>query len=221
MKVYHLYSGGKDSSLAAWILMRLGYEVRLVTVTFGTLEGWKFARETAERLGFEHEVLRLPRRLLEKAAEMAVEDGRPGRAIQFLHEKALEAIASRREVTRISDGTRRDDRVPYLDLPKARSLEDRFGVAYIRPLLGIGYRTVNELVQKLFEVEIRESEELEKSDYEVELRHLLRELGIDPLSIFPKSHYQSRVLGWKHEFIGREGRGFTPSGKPPQGSSSR
>jgi predicted subunit of tRNA(5-methylaminomethyl-2-thiouridylate) methyltransferase len=197
MRVYHLYSGGKDSSLAAWILTRLGYEVRLVTVTFGTLEGWKYAKETAERLGFEHEILKLPSEILERAAEMAVEDGRPGRAIQFIHEKALEALASRPEVERISDGTRRDDRVPYLDLPKTRSLEDRFNVAYIRPLLGLGYKTINELVERLFEVEIGESEELEKSDYETELRHLLRERGIDPLSIFPKRHYQSRVLGWK------------------------
>ncbi|WP_054839979.1 asparagine synthase-related protein [Thermococcus sp. JCM 11816] len=201
MKVYHLYSGGKDSSLAAWILAKLGYEVKLVTVTFGTLDNWKYAEETARRLGFEHEILKLSGgEILERAAEMAVEDGRPGRAIQFIHEKALEALASKPDVERVSDGTRRDDRVPYLDLPKARSLEDRFGgVAYIRPLLGLGYRTINELVGRLFEVEIRESEELEKSDYEVELRHLLKERGIDPLSIFPKMHYQSRVLGWKEE----------------------
>ncbi|AMQ19196.1 DUF7411 family protein [Thermococcus peptonophilus] len=205
MRVYHLYSGGKDSSLAAWILTRIGYEVKLVTVTFGMLDNWKYAEETARRLGFKHEILKLPRELLERAAEMAVEDGRPGRAIQFIHEKALEALASKPDVERVSDGTRRDDRVPYLDLSKARSLEDRFGVAYIRPLLGLGYRTINELVGRLFEVEIRESEELEKSDYEVELRHLLRERGIDPLSIFPRKHYQSRVLGWKEEKVKARG----------------
>ncbi|ASJ09642.1 hypothetical protein A3L11_10520 [Thermococcus siculi] len=197
MLVHHLYSGGKDSSLAAWILTRLGYEVRLVTVSFGTLDNWRFARETAERLGFEHRVVYLPRDILERAADMAIKDGHPNNAIQFIHERALEAIASLPEVERVSDGTRRDDRVPFLDLPRARSLEDRFKVAYIRPLLGLGYKTIRELVEKLFVVEIRESEELEKSDYEVELRHLLRERGIDPLEIFPKSHRQSRVLGWK------------------------
>jgi predicted subunit of tRNA(5-methylaminomethyl-2-thiouridylate) methyltransferase len=195
--VHHLYSGGKDSSLAAWILTRMGYEVRLVTVNFGILDSWKYAKETAERLGFEHQVLYLPQDIIERAAEMALHDSHPNNAIQFIHEKALEALASRPEVERISDGTRRDDRVPYLDLPKTRSLEDRFNVAYIRPLLGLGYKTINELVERLFEVEIGESEELEKSDYETELRHLLRERGIDPLSIFPKRHYQSRVLGWK------------------------
>ncbi|WP_297092721.1 hypothetical protein [Thermococcus sp.] len=201
MLVHHLYSGGKDSSLSAWILTRLGYEVRLVTVSFGILDNWRFARGTAERLGFEHRVLYLPRETLEKAADMAVKDGHPNNAIQFIHERALEELASLPEVERISDGTRRDDRVPFLDLPKARSLEDRFNVAYIRPLLGLGYKTIRELTGRLFVVEIRESEELEKADYEVELRHLLRERGINPLEIFPKRHYQSRVLGWREKEI--------------------
>ncbi len=197
MQVYHLYSGGKDSSLSAWILTRLGYEVKLVTVSFGVLDSWKHAKKTAERLGFEHQVLYLSREILEKAADMCIEDGHPNRAIQFIHESALEEVA--KIASRISDGTRRDDRVPFLDLPKARSLEDRFNVAYIRPLLGLGYRTIRELTERLFMIEIRESEELEKSDYEVELRHLLRERGIDPLTLFPRSHYQSRVLGWKEK----------------------
>ncbi len=201
MKVHHLYSGGKDSSLAAWILERLGYEVELVTVTFGLLDNWRYARETAERLGFKHRVLELPTEILEKAGEMAISDGHPNNAIQFIHERALEALASLPEVERVSDGTRRDDRVPLLDLPKARSLEDRFGVAYIRPLLGLGYKTIRELTEKLFVVEIRESEELQKADYEVELRYLLREKG--GKEIFPKRHYQSRVLGWKREIRAR------------------
>ena len=199
MRVYHLYSGGKDSSLGAWILDRLGYDVELVTVSFGILDNWKYARETAERLGFRHRVVYLPEEILENACEIAIKDGHPNNAIQFIHERALETLASMPEVERISDGTRRDDRVPYLDLPKARSLEDRFSVAYIRPLLGLGYKTIRELTERLFVVEIRESEELEKADYEVELRHLLRERGIDPLEIFPKRHYQSRVLGWRKE----------------------
>ena len=197
MLVHHLYSGGKDSSLAAWMLTRLGYDVELVTVSFGLLDNWRFARETAEKLGFDHEILYLPREMLEKAAEMAMEEGHPNNAIQFIHERALEALASLPEVERVSDGTRRDDRVPILDLPKARSLEDRFNVAYIRPLLGLGYKTIKELTERLFVIEMGESEHLEKGDYEVELRHLLREKGIDPLEIFPKSHYQSRVMGWK------------------------
>ncbi|WP_297419590.1 asparagine synthase-related protein [Thermococcus sp.] len=197
MLVHHLYSGGKDSSLAAWMLTRLGYDVELVTVSFGLLDNWRFARETAEKLGFDHKILYLPREMLEKAAEMAMEEGHPNNAIQFIHERALEALASLPEVERVSDGTRRDDRVPILDLPKARSLEDRFNVAYIRPLLGLGYKTIKELTERLFVIEMGESEHLEKGDYEVELRHLLREKGIDPLEIFPKSHYQSRVMGWK------------------------
>ncbi len=199
MLIHHLYSGGKDSSLAAWMLTRVGYDVELVTISFGLLDNWRFARETAERLGFEHRVLYLPREVLERAADMAIKDGYPNNAIQFVHERALEAIAAMSEVERVSDGTRRDDRVPFLDLPKARSLEDRFNVAYIRPLLGLGYKTIRELTERLFVIEIKESEELKKADYEVELRHLLRERGIDPLKIFPNSHYQSRVLGWKEK----------------------
>ena len=199
MRVFHLYSGGKDSSLSAYILNRLNYDVRLVTVNFGVLNSWRYAKETAERLGFKHEVVFLEETILEKAMEMCIKDGHPNNAIQFIHEKALEEIAKRENVERISDGTRRDDRVPFLDQRKTRSLEDRFNVQYIRPLLGLGYKTIRELTEKLFVVEVKESEELEKSDYEVELRHLLREKGIDPLTIFPKRHYQSRVLGWKLE----------------------
>lgn len=199
MRVFHLYSGGKDSSLSAYILNRLNYDVRLVTVNFGVLNSWRYAKETAERLGFKHEVVFLEETILEKAMEMCIKDGHPNNAIQFIHERALEEIAKRENVERISDGTRRDDRVPFLDQRKTRSLEDRFNVQYIRPLLGLGYKTIRELTEKLFIVEVKESEELEKSDYEVELRHLLREKGIDPLTIFPKRHYQSRVLGWKLE----------------------
>ncbi|MFA4641359.1 DUF7411 family protein [Pyrococcus kukulkanii] len=194
-EVYHLFSGGKDSSLAAWILSRMGYEVKLVTVTFGLLDNWKFAKETAEILGFEHEVVKVPREILDEAVRMCIEDGRPGRAIQYIHERTLELIASREEVERISDGTRRDDRVPFLDLGKARSLEDRFNVAYIRPLLGLGYKTIRELVNEIFIVKEEESEKLEKGDYETELRHALREKGINPRDIFPPRHVQSRVVG--------------------------
>ncbi len=199
MEVYHLYSGGKDSSLAAYILRKIGYDVKLITVNFGLLDSWKYAKETAEILGFSHEVIFLDREILEKAADICMRDYHPNNAIQFIHEKALEEVAKLEHVERISDGTRRDDRVPLLDQRKTRSLEDRFNVQYIRPLLGLGYRTIRELTKKLFIVEVKESEKLEKSDYEVELRHLLRERGVDPLTIFPKRHLQSRVLGWKKE----------------------
>ncbi|NPA47988.1 MAG: hypothetical protein GXO14_05035 [Thermococci archaeon] len=196
-RVHHLYSGGKDSSLAAWILDRLGYDVVTVTATFGVLDSWKHARKTAGALGFTHEVMKVDTEILERAADMVVKDGHPNRAIQFLHKTVLERLASADEVTRVSDGTRRDDRVPMLSLPEVRSLEDRFGVAYIRPLMGLGYRTIKELVEWLFIVEVRESERLEKADYEAELRHVLEERGFDPMRFFPKGHLQSRVLGWR------------------------
>ncbi|HDG63806.1 MAG TPA: hypothetical protein ENG72_00320, partial [Thermococcus sp.] len=148
MEVYHLYSGGKDSSLAAYILSRLGYDVILVTISFGLLDSWKYAKETAERLGFKHKVVSLDQSILEIAAEMCIKDGHPNNAIQFIHEKALEEVAKLEYVERISDGTRRDDRVPLLDQRRTRSLEDRFNVQYIRPLLGLGYKTIRELTEK-------------------------------------------------------------------------
>ncbi len=195
--VYHLYSGGKDSSLAAWILRRMGYRVVTVTITFGILENWRYARKAAAALGFEHTVLRLKREIAERAVGMIIEDGHPNRAIQFVHKKALESVASLEGVSRISDGTRRDDRVPLLSLPEVRSLEDRFKVAYIRPLLGLGYKTINELTGELFLVKKGESEKFDKADYEAELRELLRIRGLDPLEFFPKGHIQSRVVGWR------------------------
>lgn len=112
-------------------------------------------------------------------------------------------MASRSYVKRISDGTRRDDKVPFLDLRKARSLEDRFNVAYIRPLLGLGYKTIRELANSIFVIEERESEKLEKGDYEAELRYMLRERGINPKTIFPSRHMQSRVVGIKDDELGR------------------
>ena len=35
MKAYVLYSGGKDSSLIAILLKRMGFDVELLTVNFG------------------------------------------------------------------------------------------------------------------------------------------------------------------------------------------
>lgn len=93
------------------------------------------------------------------------------------------------DVERVSDGMRRDDRVLYFDLLKVCLFEDWFGVVYIRFFFGFGYRMINEFVGRFFEVEIRESEEFEKSDYEVEFRYFLRKRGIDLLLIFLKMYY--------------------------------
>ena len=59
MKAAVLYSGGKDSSLMAVILDKLGYDVELVTINFGKFDSSIPARKSAESLGFKHKVIKL------------------------------------------------------------------------------------------------------------------------------------------------------------------
>lgn len=66
MKACVLFSGGKDSSLMATILDRLGMDVELVTVNFGIYDSWKAAAESAKALDFEHKVLKLNKKSLLK-----------------------------------------------------------------------------------------------------------------------------------------------------------
>jgi len=58
MKAAILYSGGKDSSLMAVILKRLGYHVELLTANFGVFPSWKSAARSASALGFKHRIWR-------------------------------------------------------------------------------------------------------------------------------------------------------------------
>lgn len=112
MKAYVLFSGGKDSSLSAMILEKLGYEIQLITVNFGVLDSYRHAQETAKILGYPHEVEFLDRELLEKSVDIILSDGYPANGIQYLHKSVLEILASKYKI--IVDGTRRDDRVPKL-----------------------------------------------------------------------------------------------------------
>ena len=97
----------------------------------------------------------------------------------------------------VADGTRRDDRVPKLDLNEVRSFEDRNNVEYIN-LGGFGHKSVNHLSKTLFEVKKELSSMENNSDYEIEIRYLISELEGDELAfkIFPE-HLQSRVIGWR------------------------
>ncbi len=195
MRLFLLYSGGKDSSLAAHLLKILGFDVVLCTVNFGVLPSFKPAQRAAKALGFEHVVLNLNRDILEKACELVVSRGYPRDGIKYIHLKALEAVAEKAPA--IADGIRRDDLVPKLSLQEIRSLEDRFQVEYISPLLGLGYKTINRLSEEIFEYDKDLSENLEKSDYEAELRELLNRQGYAPEEFFPKEHYQTVVRGYK------------------------
>ncbi len=189
-----LYSGGRDSSLAAYILGKLGYDIKLVSASLGVMEAWRYAEESAKALGLAHQTLTLEREVAEEGAKMIMEDGFPNGGIKFVHRKALEAIAKDHRV--IADGARRDDRTPRLSIAEMRALEDKYGVEYLSPLQGLGYKTIRKLAGELFEMEVVESSELRTGDYEVELRALLKEWNHEPDEYFP-AHEQSRVLGWK------------------------
>lgn len=198
------YSGGKDSSLAALLLDRF-YDVTLVTAHFGITDDWQMARGTAKTLGFPFERVELDRDVAEDAVGRMLEDGYPRNGIQQVHEQALEAVATMDlhgdgdggdGFDAIADGTRRDDRVPTISRATAQSLEDRHGVDYVAPLTGFGRHAVDRLVETTLEVEVGPSEEIQRADYEAELRALMadREGPATVEEVFPE-HEQTAVLG--------------------------
>ena len=194
MELALLYSGGKDSSLAAHLLDRF-YDVRCVTGSFGLTDDWTHAERAAAELGFPFERVDLDRGVAEEATRTMIDDGYPRNGIQRVHEHALETIASR-DVDAIADGTRRDDRVPTVSRAQAQSLEDRHDIDYISPLSGFGRHAVDRLVEETFDVQQGPSEEVPKADYEDELRTLIAdEHGEEAVGeVFP-DHDQTYVHG--------------------------
>ena len=190
-----LYSGGKDSSIIAFILNKLGYDVELVTVNFGMYPSWKPAAESASKIGFKHRVLKAETDVLKSAVETIINDGFPNNGINHLHKYALELAANDYGV--VADGTRRDDRIPKLELNEVRSFEDRNNVEYIN-LGGFGHKSINHLSKTLFEVKKELTNMDNNSDYEIEIRYLISELEGEgtAFKIFPE-HLQSRVIGWR------------------------
>ena len=195
MKAGVLYSGGKDSSIIAVILKKLGYEVELVTVNFGVYPSWKAAAESSSNLGFKHRILMADPDILKDAVDTIINNGFPNKGINHIHKYALELAA--KDYSLVADGTRRDDKVPKLDFNEIRSFEDRNGVEYIN-LGGFGHKSINSLSKTLFEVKKELSSRENNSDYEIEIRFLISELEGDELAfkIFPE-HLQSRVIGWR------------------------
>lgn len=189
-----LYSGGKDSTLAALVLEPL-YDVVLVTATFGIADVDENGRQAAEAVGFPFETIELDPTIAEAAVERMVTDGYPRKGIQQVHEHAVETIAAS-EFDVIADGTRRDDRVPTVDPATAQSVEDRFDVDYLAPLSGFGRAAIDDLVEQRLQIETGPSETVPKADYETELRALMREQhGSETVAdVFPE-HTQSRVVG--------------------------
>ncbi|MCD2202790.1 DUF7411 family protein [Halobacterium sp. KA-6] len=194
MRLGLLYSGGKDSTLAALLVERF-YDVTLVTAHFGVTDEHEHAERAADAAGFEFRALELDREVAEEAVERMREDGYPRNGIQHVHEEALEAVAGL-DFDAVADGTRRDDRVPTVSRAQAQSLEDRHGVDYLSPLAGFGRGAVDRLVDAELDVEVGPSEEIPRADYEAELRAILREEhGEDAIrDVFP-DHDQTYVHG--------------------------
>ncbi len=166
-----LYSGGKDSTLAALLLADF-YDLTLLTARFGVTEDWEHARGSARGAGFDFQPLDLDRSVAEEAVERMIEDGYPRNGIQQVHLHALEAAAAE-DFDAVADGTRRDDRVPTVSRAQVQSLEDRHGVDYIAPLSGFGRSAVDRLVDATLDVTVGPSEEIRRADYEAELRALV------------------------------------------------
>ncbi len=193
MKAAVLYSGGKDSSFVAVMLERLGLDVELCTANFGVYDSYIPAAKSAEALGFNHRVLKMDKSVLSKTCEMILEDGFPNDGIKYIHAQTVERIADEYDI--IADGTRRDDRTPKLTVNQIRSLEDRKDVSYIN-LDSFGHKSVRLITESLYEISHEKSNRDNSSDFEVEIRTLIDEMGGNSLDIFPQ-HYQTRVIGYK------------------------
>lgn len=193
MKAAVLYSGGKDSSFVAVMLERLGLDVEMYTANFGVYDSFIPAGKSAEALGFKHNVLRMDKAILERTCEMILEDGFPNDGIKYIHNQTVEKLAKTHDI--IADGTRRDDRTPKLSINQIKSLEDRKGVQYIN-LDSFGHRSVRLITESLFEISKERSNRDNSSDFEVEIRTMIDDMGANSLDIFPE-HYQTRVIGYK------------------------
>lgn len=189
-----LYSGGKDSTLAA-LLLEDFCEVTVLCCSFGLTADHEHAMKAAESVGLSAQRVDLETDVAREAVERIVADGYPRHGIQMVHEHALETAASL-EFEAVADGTRRDDRVPTVDRPLAQSLEDRYGISHLAPLAGYGRAAIDALASEQLVVESGPSDEIPKGDYETELRALAaEEYGSETVTeIFPE-HVQSRVIG--------------------------
>ncbi|HJJ27875.1 MAG TPA: alpha hydrolase [Methanocorpusculum sp.] len=191
MKAGVLYSGGKDSSLAAVLLAR-DYEVELLTYVFDENTQIPGIEAAAKELGFPWRKIAFAPGFLDEVVDRLIRDGYPNDIINEIHRRSLCAAAQEYEV--VADGTRRDDRVPMRTKSEVQSLEMKYGVSYIRPLLGIGKTEILRLAEKFFEIAFGETGTIANGDYEREIRAALAARGVDYKPFFPPSHEQSLVI---------------------------
>ncbi len=186
-----LFSGGKDSALAAIMLAR-DYGVELNTCVFDPDREVPEVRAAAAALGLPFRRRVLGRDLLSEAVDLLLSCGYPNDAIDLVHRTAVETLAA--EYAVVGDGTRREDRVPRLERPEVQHLEMTTGCSYVRPLLGYGKTEVERLTGRLLVVRYAETGSIGNGDYEGEIRSALCARGIDPTSFFPSGHLQSLVV---------------------------
>ncbi len=192
MKIGVLYSGGKDSSLAA-ILLGTYYAVELNTFVFDPLRQIPELEAAARALGYPLKKRVFPEGMINEMADMVVARGYPNDAINAVHALAIESLAGEYPV--VGDGTRFDDRVPMLSREAVQSLMSRTGCSYVRPLLGYPRREVDRLADQLLVVQYGETGTIPNGDYEREIRDAIRARGLDAASLFPAHHEQSLVVG--------------------------
>jgi predicted subunit of tRNA(5-methylaminomethyl-2-thiouridylate) methyltransferase len=192
MKAGLLFSGGKDSALAAVMLAR-DYEVELNTFVFDPTREVPSVRAAAEVLGLPWQKRSFGPDLLEEAVQMVIASGYPNDAITMVHRQAVRLLAQEYRV--VGDGTRFNDRVPMLTRSDVLSLADRYGCSYVRPLLGYGKAEVERLAKRHLLVAYGETGTIENGDYEYEIRAAVERAGKKCADLFPMHHEQSLVTG--------------------------
>lgn len=192
MKAGVLFSGGKDSSLAA-IMLSENYEVELNTFVFSPDSVIPQIEQAANALGFPHKKQVFRSGFLDEAVEMIQQCGYPKDTIQRIHREAIRTLCESYEV--VGDGTRFGDRVPYLTDDEVRSISDGYGCSYVRPLVGYPKREVQRLAARYLIVSYGETGQIRSGDYEHEIRRELERRGISSSSLFPRDHEQSLVTG--------------------------
>jgi len=192
MKAGVLFSGGKDSALAAILLAR-DYDVELNTCVFDPDQEVLAVQAAAAAIGLPFRRRVLGRDLLDEAVDLLLSCGYPNDSISMVHRAAVRTLAG--EYAVVGDGARRDDRVPRIERSEVQHLEATTGCSYVRPLLGYGKPEVKRLTEKLLVVQYGETDDIGSGDYEQEIRRAIRARGINPALFFPPRHLQSLVVG--------------------------
>jgi len=194
MKAGVLFSGGKDSSLAA-IMLGTYYEVELNFFVFDPSRQVPSVDAAAQVLGFPLKKRVFRKGFLDEMVDLVKTCGYPNDAINTVHQVAVETLSS--EYAVVGDGTRFNDRVPMLTRAEVQSLGNRTGCSYVRPLLGYVKPEVDRLVDRFLVVKYGETGTIRNGDYEAEIREACASRSIDVSSLFPAHHDQSLVIGRK------------------------